>query len=342
MAWLARWLHVAGLQLTARGESPWAQRKLKLRNGRARVAIAYEPAGRTGLNASSGSSKDPDAAFKKGLDAAIKAEVDKIDKARRKARVLPALSNLNRLDLLRVAKQYEVTLPDPDHMTVEQLKAFLYQEDEKLSRAQDPGTTKFTLGKYRKTIITFRELSQRDPGYGEWILRESRHTNKNMDELRSFLLENGIKDQTHKEGSRRRQKSSESEAPTNSDSEEPGRPASTVKGPKQGAGSRRAASSASARSRSMPREDLKRGSPTDYSRAIGVCLGHLLSRLEAHPRANSSTAQASQVMMAQLRRIQFQTISAEMGEQAASSHEMRAWMSQDPKMDQVMELLGKF
>ena len=330
MAWLARWLHVAGLRLTARGESPWAQRKLKLRNGRARVAIAYE------------SPKDTDAAFKKDLDAAIKAEVDKIADPRRKARIMPALSSLNRLDLLRVAKRYEVTLPGPKHMTVDQLKAFLYQEDEKLSRAQDPGTTKFTLGKYRKTIITFRELSQRDPGYGEWILRESRHTNKNMDELRSFLLENGIKDQTHKEGSRRRQKSSESEAPTDSDSEEPGRPASTVKGPKRGAGSRRAASSASARSRSMPREDLKRGSPTDYSRAIGVCLGHLLSRLEAHPRANSSTAQASQVMMAQLRRIQFQTISAEMGEQAASSHEMRAWMSQDPKMDQVMELLGKF
>ena len=125
MAWLVRWLHVAGLQLTARGQSPWMQRQLKLRNGRARVAIAYELGGRAGLSASSGSSK--------GLDEAIKTEIDKVDKAWRKARALPGPSSRKRLGLLRAAKRHEAILPDPERRTAEQLGAHLYQENEKLS-----------------------------------------------------------------------------------------------------------------------------------------------------------------------------------------------------------------
>ena len=101
--------------MTARGKSPRTQRELKLKNGRARAATAYEPSGRAGSNASNASSK--------GLDAAIKTEVDKVDKAQQKATVLPALSNLKQLDLPRVAKLHGITLPDSEHTTVERPRA---------------------------------------------------------------------------------------------------------------------------------------------------------------------------------------------------------------------------
>ena len=180
-----------------------------------------------------------------------------------------------------MAKRREAILPDPEHATVEQVRAYLRQEDEKLSRAQDPGMTTAALGRY---------------------------TNKNRDELRSYLLENGIKDQARREGSRRRQKGSESEVPINSDSEEPGRPAGPVKAQEQGIRPGRAASSASARPRPTSWEEQEGRSPTDYSRAIGACLNHRLSRMEAPPRPTDSTVPASQMVMAQ-----FQVIPMEMG-----------------------------
>ena len=119
MVWLARWLHLAGQQLTARGQTPWMQRKLKLKNGKAKVAVSYVRDGHAGSSVSSRSSK--------GLDDAIQKEIDKDAKARRKVRVLPALSTLKRVDLLRVARQYETELPSPEHTTVEHLRLYRYQ-----------------------------------------------------------------------------------------------------------------------------------------------------------------------------------------------------------------------
>ena len=77
-------------------------------------------------------------------------------------------------------------------------------------------------------------------------------------------------------------------------------------------------------------------SPTDYSHAIGNCLNHLLSRIEAHPRANSTTPRATHTL-----RALFQAITQEADERTTPA-EMRDWMNSDPKMNQVMELLGKF
>ena len=331
MVWLARWLHVAGQQLTARGQSPWMTRKLKLRHGKVKVAIAREQDGRVGSSASSRSSKD--------LDEAIQKEADK---TRRKAKVLPSLSTLKRVDLLRVAKQFEITLPDPEHMTVEQLRAFLYKEDEKLSRDKDTGKTKVTFGKYQKLNLTFEELRKKDHTYCEWILQESKHTNKNMDDFRSYLLEmgtlksDGASDQAHTEKSHRQRPSSESEVPTDSSSEEPNQPTEGTRSRKRGARSRPAASSASARSRSMSWEDLRDASPMDYSHAIGACLNHLMSRMEAHPQATRMTAQVAHMV-----REQFQILSLEADERGVPS-EMRGWMNKDPKVSQVLELRGRF
>ena len=303
------------------------QRKLKLRNGKAKVAISYERDGHAGSSGSNRSSR--------GLDDAIQKEADKDAKARRKVRILPALSTLKRVDLLRVARQYEIELPDPEHMTVEQLRSYLYKEGERLSDARDPGETKITFGKYQKMGTTFKELSQRDPEYCGWILREAKHTNKNMDEFRSYLLEVGATGPRRKEGSRKPPSSSESEVNTNSDSDEPSQPAAVTRGRKRGARSKCAASSASARSRSMSWENLA-PSPTDYSHAIGNCLNHLLSRIEAHPRANNTTPRATHTL-----RALFQAITQEADERTTPA-EMRDWMNSDPKMSQVMELVGKF
>ena len=77
-------------------------------------------------------------------------------------------------------------------------------------------------------------------------------------------------------------------------------------------------------------------SPTDYSHAIGNCLNHLLSRIEAHPRANSTTPRATHTL-----RALFQAITQEADERTTLT-EMRDWMNSDPKMNQVMELVGKF
>ena len=95
------------------------QRKLKLKNGKAKVAIAYERDGHAGSSVSSRSSK--------GLGDAIQKKIDLDAEARRKAKDPPAPSTLKRVEPLRAARQYETELHSPEHTTVEYLRLYRYQ-----------------------------------------------------------------------------------------------------------------------------------------------------------------------------------------------------------------------
>ena len=86
----------------------------------------------------------------------------------------------------------------------------------------------------------------------------------------------------------------------------------------------------------MSWEDLDAPTPMAYSRAIGACLNHLLSRVEVHPKASRTTAQVAYMI-----REQFEILSLE-ADEAAAREQMKRWMEQDPKMKQVLDLLSQF
>ena len=86
----------------------------------------------------------------------------------------------------------------------------------------------------------------------------------------------------------------------------------------------------------MSWEDLDAHTPMAYSRAIGACLIHLLSRVEAHPKTSRTKAQVTDMI-----REQFEILNLE-ADEAAAHEQMKRWMEQDPKMKQVLDLLSQF
>ena len=86
----------------------------------------------------------------------------------------------------------------------------------------------------------------------------------------------------------------------------------------------------------MSWEDLDAHTPMAYSRAIGACPNHLLSRVEVHLKTSRTKAQVTDMI-----REQFEILSLE-ADEAAAHEQMKRWMEQDPKMKQVLDLLSQF
>ena len=242
----------------------------------------------------------------------------------RRTKVLPALSKLNRSELLALAERYNITPPDPKAMTVQQLVNYLYDKDEELEATDNLANKMVDFGQH-KDQMTYEQLVHNEPEYCEWCLT-LRDPSVKMRRLRVYLQQIRLGTHGARSGPTETKPTRGPEAaPTADTSGTPAvrrtRPAPDDGGP---------ASRDTSRSPSSAWEALGQPSPTDYLASIDTLFRHVTTRMRAMPQT-SQTANRLIITLQEQRVREVTNLTTDPGQ-------LEEWMASDPLSAQILAL----